>query len=73
MTVYAKSKQTFGANFFKMADKFVRRTVSEENNFFNLTNSSLRNEHYLQTKPYTLNIKKPWQINQTITKNSFKM
>ena len=35
------------------------RTVSEEKNFFTLTASSLRNEHYLQTKQYTLNIKRP--------------
>ena len=34
---------------------------NEENNFFTLANSSLRNEHYLQTKQYTLNIKKPYK------------
>ena len=42
-----------------MVDKLVRRTVGDEKNFFTLVNSFLRNEHYLQTKQYTLNIKKP--------------
>ena len=42
-----------------MVEKLVRGTAGEEKNFFTLPNSSLRNEHYLQTKQCTLNIKKP--------------
>ena len=59
VTVYAKSKQTFGTKLFIMAEKLVRGTAGEEKKIFTLPNSSLRNEHYLQTKQCTLNIKKP--------------